>query len=59
MSCVRIRAVVCGVHDVVHSSGDMWNGDGRCLELYGCVSSGGVGTVPGAMVVKMLYGRER
>ena len=59
MSCMRIGAGVCGVHDVVHSGGDMWNGDGRCLELYGCVGSGGVGAVPGSVVIKVLNRRER
>ena len=59
MSCLRIRAVVCGMHDVVYSGGDMWNRNGRCLELYGCESGGGVGTIPGAMVIKALNGWKR
>ena len=35
MCGVWISAAVCGVHDVVYSGGEMWNGNGRCLELYG------------------------
>ena len=59
MSCVRVRVVVSGVHDVVHSCGDVWYGNGRCDELYGCVGGGGVGAVPGSMVVEVLNRRQR
>ena len=59
MRGVRISATVCGVHDVVYSGGDVWYRNGRCFELYCSVSCGGVGAVPGAMVVEMLYGRKR
>ena len=37
MRGVRISATVSGVHDVVYSGGEVWNGDGRCFELYGSV----------------------
>ena len=59
MSGLRIRAGVCGVHDVVYSGGNVWNRDGRGLKLYGCVSGSGVRTIPGAMVIKVLNGRKR
>ena len=59
MSSLRIRAGVCGVHDVVYSGSNVGNGDGRGLKLYGCVSSGRVRTVPAAMVIKVLNGRKR
>ena len=59
MSGMRIKASVCGVHDVVYSGGNVWNRNGRCLELYGSVSCGGVGAVPGSMVVKVLNRRKR
>ena len=39
MRGVWIGASVCGVHDVMYSGGEVWNGDGRCLELYGSVGS--------------------
>ena len=56
MSGMRIKASVCGVHDVVYSGGNVWNRNGRCLELYGSVSCG---AVPGSMVVKVLNRRKR
>ena len=37
MSCVRVGVVIGGVHDVMHSRGDVWDGDGGSRELYGCV----------------------
>ena len=58
MCGVWINVAVCGVHDVVYSGGEVWNRDGRCFELYGSVSCSGMGAVPGAMVVKVLYGRK-
>ena len=43
---VRISVAICGVHDVMYSGGEMWNGDSRCLESYGSVCCGGVRVVP-------------
>ena len=59
MCGVWIGAAICSMHDVMNPGGEMWNGDGRCLELYGCVGSVGVGTVPGAMVIEVLNRWER
>ena len=58
MSCVGVRVVIGGVHDVVHSRGDVWDGNGGSGELYGCVGGGGVGTVPRSVVIMMLDGWE-
>ena len=58
MSCVGVKVVIGGVHDVVHSRGDVWDGNGGSGELYGCVGGGGVGAVPRSMVVMMLNGWE-
>ena len=46
--------VICGVDDVMNSGSEMWDGNGRCFELNGCVSCCRMGTVPGAMMVEML-----
>ena len=40
MCGVWIDAVICGMHDVMDSGGEMWDGNGRCLELNGSVSGG-------------------
>ena len=58
MSCVGVGVIIGGVHDVVHSRGDVWDGNGRSAKLYGCVGGGGVGTVPRSVVIKMLDGWE-
>ncbi len=47
------------MHNVVYSGGNVGNGDGRGLKLYGCVSGGRVRAIPGAMVIKVLNGRKR
>ena len=57
--CLDIGASDSGVHDVLHSCGNVWYGNGRCDELYGCVGDGGVGAVPGSMVVEVLNRRQR
>ena len=59
MCGVWICVVIRGMHDVMYSGGKVWDGDGRCLELNGSVSGCRMGTVPGAMMIKMLYGRKR
>ena len=59
MCGVRVRVVMEGVHDVMDSCGEVWNGDGRCFVPYGCVGRGGEGTVPGAMMIKVLDGWKR
>ena len=46
MGGLRIRAGVCGVHDVVYSGGYVGNGHGRSFKLYGCVSGGRMRTIP-------------
>ena len=38
MCDVRVCVVVKGVHDVMSSRGDEWNGDSWCSELDGSVS---------------------
>ena len=53
MCGVRVRVVMEGVHDVMDSCGEVWNGDGRCFVPYGCVGRGREGTVPGAMMIKV------
>ena len=56
MSCVVVGVVVGGMHDVVHSRGDVWDGSGGSAKLYGCVGGSGVGTVPGSVVIMVLDG---
>ncbi len=58
MSCVGVGVIIGGVHDVVHSRGDVWDGNGGSGELYGCVGGSGVGTVPRSVVIMMLDGWE-
>ncbi len=55
---VWICVAICGVDDVMYSGGKVWNGDGRCLEMYGSVGCGGARAVPGAVVIKVLDRRE-
>ena len=55
MSCVRVGVVVSCVHDVMYSGSEVGSGYGRGSELSGSVSSGKVGSIPGAVVVHVLY----
>ncbi len=43
---VRICVAICGMHDVMDSGGQVWNGDGGCFEMYGSVGCGRVRAVP-------------
>ena len=47
---------MCGAWVCIVISSEMWDGNGRCFELNGCVSCCRMGTVPGAMMVEMLDG---
>ena len=49
-----VCVVICCEHDIMNSGGEMWDGDGRCFELNGCVSCCRVRTVPRAMMVEVL-----
>ena len=59
VSGLAVRAGVCGVHDVMYSGGDVGNRDGWSFKLYGCVSGGGVRSIPRSMVIEVLYRRKR
>ena len=50
---MRMSVAVSGVHDVMYSGGEVWNGESGCLVSYGSVCCGGVGAVPRAMVIKV------
>ena len=40
VSCVRVGIVIGGMHDVMCSRGNVWDGYGGSRELYGCVCGG-------------------
>ena len=58
MRGVRVSVAVCCVHDVMNPGGEVWNGDGGCLAMYGSVGCGGVRAVPGAVVIEVLDRRK-
>ena len=37
MRGTRVCVIICCEHDIMDSGGEMWDGDGRCFELNGCV----------------------
>ena len=49
-----VCVVISCVHDVMNSGGEMWDRNGGCFELDGCMHCRRVRAVPGAMMVKML-----
>ena len=48
--CIR------SMHDIVYYCSNVCRANSRNSKLYGGVSGGGVGSIPGAVVVHMLYG---
>ena len=55
MGGLGVSVGIRGMHDIVYSCGNVCRANGRGSELYGSVSSGRVGSIPGAVVVHVLY----
>ena len=43
---LRVGGGICGMRDVLYSGGNVGYGDGWGSELYACVGSGRLGSVP-------------
>ena len=56
MGGLRVSIGVRGVHDIVYYCSNVCSANSRNSDLYGGVRGGGVGAIPRAVMIRVLYG---